>query len=86
MSDSGKPLVVGMAKARELLDCGDDKLYHLIKTKQLDSFLDGNRRKITFASIERRVQQQLDAASGSLQRGRYPVRQPKEQQRRRHPV
>jgi hypothetical protein len=78
-----KPLVVGMTKAEHLLDAGTDKLYDLIKAGELDSYLDGNRRKVTIASIERYIQKQLAAASGGFQRGAYPLRKTKEAMRRR---
>jgi len=75
MSMTGdKPLVVGMAKAEILLDCGYDTLYGLIKTHQLDSYLENNHRKITMDSIERLIQKRLAAASGEFQRGRAPSR------------
>jgi hypothetical protein len=85
MSDTDKPLVVGMTKAEHLLDSGADKLYDLIKAGELDSYLDGNRRKVTIASIERYVRKQLAASSSGFQRGQYPLRQSKEipAQRRR---
>jgi hypothetical protein len=74
MSATEKPFVVGMAKAGFLLECGDDQLYDLIKAGDLDSYIEGNRRKITTASIERLIQQRLAAASGEFQRGRAPLR------------
>jgi hypothetical protein len=77
-STNDKPLVVGLATARVKLDCGIDKLYDLIKARELDSFLDGNRRKITMESIERLIQRRLEsAASSEFQRGRHPFRKGK---------
>jgi excisionase family DNA binding protein len=67
-----KPLVVGMSSAAQLLDCGDDRLYQLIKSRQLDSYLDGNRRKITVSSIEAYINKQI--GTDGFQRGRYPLR------------
>ena len=69
MSDSSsdqKPLVVGMATAGILLDSGPDYLYKLIKAQELDSYLDGNRRKITLASIERHIEKRLAAEPTQL--------------------
>jgi hypothetical protein len=75
MSESNeKPLVVGMAAAEILLDSGIDKLYELIKGGELESYLEGNRRKITTASIERLIEKRLAAAGGQFQRGRAPLR------------
>ena len=71
---SERPLVVGMATAETLLDCGYDTIYDLIKAGELDSYLEGHRRKITTASIERLIQKRLAAASGEFQRGRAPLR------------
>ena len=48
-SNDDKPLVVSMAKARVLLDCGMDQLYALIKAGELDSYVEGTRRKIAAA-------------------------------------
>jgi hypothetical protein len=61
-------LVVGMRKAGVMLDCGDDALYGHIKNGDLDSFLDGNRRKITVESIERLIEKRLAADPGKLDR------------------
>jgi hypothetical protein len=61
--DPVKPLVVGMAKAEALLDTGPDSLYELIKAGELESYLEGKRRKITMYSIERLIQKRLAAAT-----------------------
>jgi hypothetical protein len=47
-----KPLVVGVGKAKVLLDCSHDQIYDLLRAGELDSYLERNRRKITMASIE----------------------------------
>jgi hypothetical protein len=62
--DENKPLIVGMTKAEFLLDCGHDQIYDLIRAGELDSYIEGNRRKITMASIERLIAKRLaDAGS-----------------------
>jgi hypothetical protein len=66
-NDPVKPLVVGMTKAEALLDTGPDSLYELIKAGELDSYLEGKRRKITMNSIERLIQKRLAAASSELE-------------------
>jgi hypothetical protein len=63
-----KPLVVGMAKAKVLLDCSNDQLYDLIKAGELDSYVEATRRKITTASIERLIAKRLAATVGEFQR------------------
>jgi hypothetical protein len=52
-------LVVSPRRARHMLDCGNTRLYELLKNKQLDSFLDGRSRKITVESIRRYVALQV---------------------------
>src|SRR5215470_14907146 len=66
--DPVKPLVVGMNKAQALLDCGHDQLYDLIRAGELDSYVEGTRRKITMASIERLITKRLAATAGEFQR------------------
>jgi len=63
-----KPLVVGMAKAKVLLDCSNDQLYDLIKAGELDSYVEATRRKITTASIERLIAKRLAANGSEFQR------------------
>jgi hypothetical protein len=67
-----KPLVVGVARARILLDTGLDSIYDLIKAGELDSYLEGRRRKITVASIERLIRKRLAANGGVFRRGKCP--------------
>lgn len=54
-----EPLVVSPARAKALLDCGTTRLYELIAAGELESFKDGKARKITVASIKRRVARML---------------------------
>jgi len=63
-----KPLVVSMAKAGFLLDCGHDQIYDLIRARELESYLEGHRRKITMGSIERLIAKRLAAAGGEFRR------------------
>ena len=72
-----RPLVAGMTKTKTLLEAGTDQIYDLIKTGELDSYLEGNRRKITMESIERLIQKRLAAANGEFQRGKHPFRKGK---------
>jgi excisionase family DNA binding protein len=50
-----KPLAVTPSQACMLLSIGNTHLYELIRTGELDSYLEGRARRITMESIERRV-------------------------------
>jgi hypothetical protein len=69
-----RPLVVSMAEAGVLLNSGVDKLYELIHAEELDSYLEGTRRKITMASIERLIVRRLAAKRGKLDRSQLVER------------
>jgi hypothetical protein len=53
-------LVVCPRRARYMLDCGNTRLYELLKNKELDSYLDGRSRKIIVASIHRHIARRLE--------------------------
>jgi hypothetical protein len=57
-----EPLVVSPKVAKYLLGIGTTKLWELIGTGELESYLDGASRRITLASIKARVARQLAAA------------------------
>jgi hypothetical protein len=63
-----KPLVVGVGKAKVLLDCSHDQIYELLKAGDLASYIERNRRKITMASIEALIAKRLAATGGEFQR------------------
>jgi hypothetical protein len=67
-SSNDKPFVVGVAKAAVLLDCSRDRIYTFIKSGDLDSYVDGVRRKITMASIEAFIAKNLTANGSEFQR------------------
>jgi hypothetical protein len=54
-------LVVSPRRARHMLDCGNTRLYELLKNQELVSYLDGRSRKITVDSINRYVARRLEA-------------------------
>jgi excisionase family DNA binding protein len=56
------PLVVKPREACRMLACGMTRLYELIANGEVDSYRDGRSRKITVASIERRIARLLAAA------------------------
>jgi excisionase family DNA binding protein len=51
-SNGGEPLVVSPRRAQELLDIRTTKLYELIGSGELQSYVDGRHRKIIYASIK----------------------------------
>ncbi len=58
-----RPLVVRPAVARKLLgNIGQARLYEMINSGELDSFLDGRGRFITMESIDRRIARKLAEA------------------------
>jgi len=69
-----KPLVVRPRAARRLLgDCSNDELYDKIRAGEIESYLDGRRRLIVVASIERDIARKAaGAAASGFQRERFP--------------
>jgi Helix-turn-helix domain len=55
-------LVMTPRQGQEALQIGPTKLWELIKEGELDSFLDGNRRRITTASILDYIARRLAAS------------------------
>jgi hypothetical protein len=55
-------LVVSPKTACLMLDVGVTRLYQLLDAGELESFLDGNRRRITVASIKARTERLLEQA------------------------
>ncbi len=58
-------LVVSPRRARHMLDCGNTRLYELLKSKELESYVDGRSRKIVTASIHRYIAQRLKEANSA---------------------
>jgi hypothetical protein len=52
-------LVVSPRRARHMLDCGNTRLYELIATGELNSYVDGRARKILVSSIHRFIERRL---------------------------
>ena len=59
-------LVVSPRRARYMLDIGNTRLYELLNSNELDSFLDGRNRKITVESIHRLIARRLTQTTGVL--------------------
>lgn len=51
-----EPLVVSPRQACVLLGIGNTRLYQLIGRGDLESYVEGDRRRITMASIRRRIE------------------------------
>jgi ABC-type lipoprotein export system ATPase subunit len=60
-SHIAKPLVVGTSDACRLLGCGKSTLFETL-LPELDSYMQGSRRMISVASIERLVAKRLAAS------------------------
>ena len=59
---AGEALVLTPAQAQTALQCGVTRLWELINTGEVESFLDGNRRRITAKSIRDYVNRKLAVA------------------------
>jgi hypothetical protein len=60
------PLVVRPRDARKLLgSCGTERLYGLLNSGELESFVDGRARWIVVASIHRYIANRLATSGGS---------------------
>jgi hypothetical protein len=53
-----EPLVVSPAQAQVMLDCGTTYFYEILP--ELESYLEGRHRKITVASIKKRIARKLE--------------------------
>lgn len=69
-----EPLLVRPRVAAQLLGCGYDKLWSLIKSGEIESFLDGTARRISVISIKSYVARQLTAPPASRGRVRRRAR------------
>src|SRR5262245_29162457 len=70
-----EPLVVRPRVAWRLLGCGNAYGYRLIAAGELESYLDGRARKITMASIRRRIERQILAAKTTAVTSQQGARQ-----------
>ena len=63
---AGEPLVLTPAQAQTALQCGPTRLWDLINAGEVESFLDGNRRRITARSVSDYVNRKLAASSAKI--------------------
>jgi hypothetical protein len=62
--DDVEPLVVRPRVARRMLgNCGTERLWELINSGEIESYLDGKARRITVSSIKAHIARQLAAAA-----------------------
>ena len=61
-----EPLAVSVAEACRIIDCGRETLYTLMRSGEVESYLDGASRKITYASIKARHARLLAAQKNSF--------------------
>jgi excisionase family DNA binding protein len=75
MSSAPEPkrLVTSVNGACYALNCSRDRLYKLLNSGQIESYLDGRSRKILVASIDAYVARRLDT-SKQFERARFPAR------------
>jgi hypothetical protein len=73
-----EPLVVKPRDARRMLACGNTRLYELLTTRELVSFLDGRSRKITVESIRQYIARRLTLGQENQPRRRGRPRKPRE--------
>jgi excisionase family DNA binding protein len=64
--EGDRALVVSPSRAAQILDCGEARLYQLLKDGSLRSYKDGKSRKILVASIHAFVKKKLAEASAGL--------------------
>lgn len=60
-ADGVAPLAVSPKKAEQILDIGHTRLYQLMNSGELESYLDASSRKITMRSIVAYVERRLNA-------------------------
>jgi excisionase family DNA binding protein len=65
-------LVTSVSGACYALDCGRDRLYELLNTGEIESYLDGRSRKILVTSLDAYVARRL-SASKDFERARHPA-------------
>jgi excisionase family DNA binding protein len=64
-----RALVVSVNGAAAMLGSSRDRVYQLIRSRELDSYLDGTARRVTVASVQRYVDRKI---SGAFERAPHP--------------
>jgi excisionase family DNA binding protein len=69
-------LVTSVHGACVMLDCGKDKVYALLQAKELESYRDGEARRVVVASVRAYIARKLAAAKNKFEQGRHPRHKP----------
>jgi excisionase family DNA binding protein len=73
VTHGAKPLVTNVNGACAILHKSRDRVYRLIKSGEIASYLDGDSRRITIESLERYVEKKV-AESKEYKAAAYPRR------------
>jgi excisionase family DNA binding protein len=64
--DGDLAIVVSPSRAALMLDCGEARLYELLKAGELRSYKDGKSRKILVASVHAYIERKLAEAAAAV--------------------
>jgi excisionase family DNA binding protein len=67
-----EPRVGSPKDAQRRARVGKDRLYELLNSGEIESYLDGRSRKVVLASVDAYIDRQIAQARGQFQRARYP--------------
>jgi excisionase family DNA binding protein len=65
-------LVTNVRAAAVMLDCGKDRVYALLQAKEIESYRDGEARRIIVASVKNYIARKLAESKSGFERSRYP--------------
>jgi excisionase family DNA binding protein len=69
-------LVTSVHGACVMLDCGRDRVYALLQAKELESYRDGEARRVIVASVRAYIARKLADGKNKFERSRYPQKPP----------
>jgi len=75
-SESRAPIFTSVNDTCEALNRGRDEVYELIRAGEIESFLDGRRRIIVYASVVAYAQRAAKSKATKFERARHPARGP----------
>jgi hypothetical protein len=77
-----EPLVVSPREAWRMLNCGNTHGYALLARNELQSYLDGRKRKIVVASVHRLIARRLASTGATDDQQQQSPPQPRRRERR----